>query len=259
MNLAAIAACAALCLHLVRGFVLYEHPGSGPAALEQRQTIELADQDTATTGDRSLARIDFPDRSDVLVGADSKLQLILAHEIAQTGARLSIANGIVRFVVRPSSSGNVRYTFETPSASIAVPPGRGDIAVRNSGTLQVNVYDVCDRRTPVEVQTTDGVVYQLLAGQSLVARLVGGTLQAHVEALSESLVETFLPAFGTPPGWASSAAHVIQMQEAPPQSTPAGVPTPFAAIATAPPFTPPATVPHVEPSATRSSWCTQRQ
>jgi hypothetical protein len=269
MDVKAVAACAGLCfcacavaraedgeqLYSVRGSVLYLHPGSSTAKLVPKETILLGDQDSATTGDGSLARIDFPDRSRVLVGADSTLQVVLSHEIAGTGARLSIENGVIRFAVKPSASGSVRYTFETPAASIGVPPGRGDIAVGQNDALQVNVYDLCDPRSPIEVRTTEGVVYQLLPGQSLLESRIGGVMHADVQPTSPQLVQAFLPSFGAPPGWTTSGEHVIEMQEPVPQNTPAGIPTPFGGINVPGPSFTPSIQTSPQTPAPRSAWC----
>jgi hypothetical protein len=188
-------------LENVRGSVLYQRPGGTAETLAAHASIELPDQDYAITGRASLARVELPNRSTVLVGSDSKVQLLLFNEVAGTNARFVVVDGRIRFTVRHPAGVRADYTFETPAATIGVRGTQGDVDVSNDGSLRVNVYEVCNPNEPVEVRIKGGTVYELLAGQSLFTHLVNGSVQTKVQQLTQPLVDEFAGDFGSPASW----------------------------------------------------------
>jgi hypothetical protein len=86
---------------------------------------------------------------------------------------------------------------------------QGDIGFEDDGSLRVNVYELCDPASPVEVTTKSGQKYTLAAGQSLLARLVNGVVQGQVQSLTQTLIDRFSPDFGVPSSWDQATGQVV--------------------------------------------------
>ncbi len=196
-------------LQNVKGSVAYQSPNKAAVPLGINATIPLADSDYAITGASSLAALNLPDSSQVLVGSESKVQLAFFNGQPTAGAKFVIYDGTVRFAVRHPKGAKADYTFTTGTASVAVRGTQGDIGLDRSGALRVNVYELCDPNKPVVVTTKGGGTYALIAGQSLVAQLVNGVVHAQVEQLTQELIDRFSPEFGVPTSWDAATGKVI--------------------------------------------------
>lgn len=175
--------------------------------LAPNATTVLDDKDFATTGAASLAAISLPDSSQVLVGADSNVQLAAFNQVAGANAKFVVV-GKVRFVVRHPQGAKADYTFQTTTGTIAVRGTEGDIE-QSGSELRVNVYEVCDPSEPVTITTPSGQRFQLVAGQSLAAQLVNGIVQVKVEQLTQGLIDRFSPDFGAPSSWDAAKGEIV--------------------------------------------------
>jgi hypothetical protein len=151
----------------------------------------------------------LPDSSQVEVGAQSKVQLAFFNAAVDNSAKFILYNGRVRFAVRHPQGAKANYTFTTTTGSVAVRGTQGDIGFDVDGSMRVNVYEVCDKNLPVEVTLKNGQTFTLNAGQSLVAQLVNGVLQAEVQQLTQQLVDQFAPDFGVPTSWDAATGAVV--------------------------------------------------
>ncbi len=196
----------------MKGSVRYQLPSRPAKPLPPNATVALNDRDLAITGAASLAGLTLPDSSQVLVGADSKVELGFFNQTTIANAKFVIYNGKVRFTVRHPQGAKANYVFSTPTAQVAVRGTQGDID-SSAGQLRVNVYEVCDPHEPVTVTTKNGQTFQLLAGQSLVAQLVNGIVRAKVEQLTQQMIDQFAPDFGAPKSWDAATQQVIGMAQ----------------------------------------------
>jgi hypothetical protein len=215
---AALACAAALCafpasaandktLQNMKGSVTYGAAGK-QAQLAPEATAVLNDADFATTGVASLATIGLPDSSRVLIGANSNVQLATFDQVAGTNAKFVMV-GKVRFVVQHPAGAKADYIFQTPTGNVAIRGTEGDIDASPDGGITVNVYELCDPSTPVTVTTSNGQKFALVAGQSLVAKLVNGIVQAKVEQLTQGLIDQFSPDFGVPTSWDAAKGEIV--------------------------------------------------
>jgi FecR protein len=195
-------------LQNMKGEVSYQHPQGASTALAPDATTVLNDADYAITGPASLAAIGLPDSSRVMVGSESKVQLAAFNQADITSARFIVV-GKVRFVVQHPAGAKANYIFQTVTGSVAVRGTEGDIDAEPGGEITVNVYELCDPSTPVTVTTSNGQIFQLVAGQSLVAQIVNGIVQAKVEQLSQGLIDQFSPDFGVPTSWDAARGEII--------------------------------------------------
>ena len=195
-------------LQNMKGSVSYQRPSAASTPLAPNATIVLGDKDVAITGTSSLAGVTLPDSSQVLVGSQSKVELGFFNQTDIATAKFILFNGKVRFTVRHPQGAKASYTFITPTASIAVRGTQGDIE-SSSDDLRVNVYEVCDPSEPVTVTTKDGRSFDLNAGQSLVAQIVGGVVRAQVEQLTQQMIDQFSPDFGVPTSWDAATQQVV--------------------------------------------------
>jgi len=192
----------------MKGSVSWSRASGAATALAPEATTVLDDKDYAITGAASLAGIGLPDSSRVLVGAESKVQLGFFNQVAGTKANFVVYNGKVRFIVQHPQGAKADYTFQTPVGSVAVRGTEGDID-SNGDDLRVNVYEVCDPSTPVTVTTKNGKQFTLVAGQSLAAQLIGGIVQAKIEAITQQMIDQFAPDFGVPTSWDAAKGQII--------------------------------------------------
>jgi ferric-dicitrate binding protein FerR (iron transport regulator) len=185
----------------MKGSVSYQKPNKAAKPIASQATIALADSDVTITGDDSLAAITLPDSSRVLVGSAAKVQLAFFNQSDIANAKFVIYQGKFRFNVEHPNGASANYTFQTPTAQIAVRGTEGDIGVDQDGTLRVNVYALSNPDLPVQVTTNDGKHFVLNAGQSLLAQFVNGVIQEQVNKLDDQIVDQFSPDFGVPSNW----------------------------------------------------------
>ncbi|MHB8147096.1 MAG: FecR family protein [Vulcanimicrobiaceae bacterium] len=192
-----------------KGVVSYQVPQTSPKPIAPNASIALADRDFAITGDSSLATITLPDSTNILVGSLSKVQMAFFNQAQIASAKFVIYNGRVRFAVRHPKGAQANYRFVTPTGTIGVRGTQGDIEYDANGSLRVNVYEVCDPNEPVVVTTKTGQRFTVVPGQSLIAQIVNGQVQARIEQLTQQLIDQFSPDFGIPTDWDAAKGEVI--------------------------------------------------
>ncbi len=191
-------------LQNVRGTVSYEHGKTAKHALAQSATIVLADSDFAVTGDASIGAVVLPESSRVTMGSDTRVQLAFFNQIQSTNAKFIIYQGTTRFKIEHPNGRPANYTFQTPTAQIAVRGTEGDIGV-DGRDLTVNVYGLTDPHLPVVVTTEDGKKYALKAGQHLLASWVNGQIQTTVDTLTEQAMSQFAELGAPVSNWRGAA------------------------------------------------------
>lgn len=196
-------------LQNVKGSVSYQAPDKTPIPVGVNAIVGVNDRYTAITGAESLGAVILPDSSQVMVGADSKVQLAFFNQAAIANAKFVLYGGKVRFAVRHPKGAKANYTFQTATGSVAVRGTQGDISYDGNGNMLVNVYELCDPGMPVRVTLKGGEVYSVLAGQSLEAQLVNGIVHAEVQQLTQQLIDQFSSEFGVPTSWDEAQGRVI--------------------------------------------------
>jgi hypothetical protein len=196
-----------------RGSVSYQAPNKASKYIAPQATMALADRDTTFTGDDSLATVSLPDSSQVLVGSNSKVQLAFFNQTDIANASFVIYQGKFRFTVNHPSGARANYTFQTPTAQIAVRGTNGDISVGDDGTMSVNVYALSSPDLPVQITTKDGKTFVVNAGQTFAERIIGGIIQGQVSQLSDAVVDQFTDDFGIPPNWDEAKGQLINAVE----------------------------------------------
>ncbi|MEO9169843.1 MAG: FecR family protein, partial [Candidatus Baltobacteraceae bacterium] len=197
-------------LQNMRGDVSFQRADAAKSkAIAVNAAVSLADKDYAITGADSLAGVSLPDSSRVLVGSQSKVQLAFFNQAQGNNAKFIVYNGRVRFIVQHPQGAKANYTFQTSTASIGVRGTEGDVLAQSDGSFTVNVYEVCDPSTPVVVTTKGGAAYTLNPGQSLVGEEVNGVVRAHIEALTQQLIDRFSPDFGVPTSWDAAKGEIV--------------------------------------------------
>lgn len=201
-------------LQNVKGDVSYQLASGAQRPLAPHASIVLEDNASAVTGSNSLGGIVLPDSSRVMIGSSTKVQLGYFTQAAIASAKFYIPYGKVRFKVEHPKGSQANYTFQTPTAQIAVRGTEGDIFSDASGNLQVNVYQVSSPNLPVQVTLSSGRVFTLAAGQSLTVGTVAGVVSGtgSVSAVTQNSFSTFSE-FGAPQnagtfGISTSAADV---------------------------------------------------
>jgi Na+/proline symporter len=177
----------------VKGAVAYER-GDKHARVFPSASVAMSSSDWAETGADSLARITLPDSSRVLMGSDTRVQLVRFDQSDVAHARVILESGKVRFTVEHPTGAKADYQFSTPTSQIAVRGTEGDISV-DGDQLTVNVYSTKIPDAPVSVTFTtgskSGSVITLNAGQSLVATLVNGIIQTQVDKITAAAMNEF--------------------------------------------------------------------
>ena len=178
-------------LQNLKGAVSYQIPGGAPRAIAQRASITLADNDVAVTGANSVAALDLPDTSRVLIGQNAKVQLAFFNQAKIAHAKFILYNGNIRFTVEHPKGARANYVFQTQTAQVAVRGTVGDI--ESSPTqLQVNVYSLGDPTLPVQVTLANGQIITLQAGQAFLAHIAGGVIvSSQVLNVSKLLSQPF--------------------------------------------------------------------
>jgi solute:Na+ symporter, SSS family len=176
----------------MKGGVSYERAGT-PHAIVPKVKQLLTDDDIAVTQTDSLAQVALPDSSLVTLGATTRVQMAFFNQTDIANAKFIVYQGKTRFAVQHPNGGKANYTFVTPTTQIAVRGTEGDIFVDND-SLTVNVYN-SSLPDGVSVTYTKGdkigTTVKVLAGQSLVANLVNGIIQAQVNKLTQAMINQF--------------------------------------------------------------------
>ena len=184
-----------------RGDVSYSvaRTGSPKTTVAANASIALPDNDWALTGSNSQGALGLPDSSRILLGQNTSVQLQKFDQAGITTANFAVV-GKVRFTVQHPAGAHANYTFSTPTAQIAVRGTAGDISWdENTQTLQVNCYELSDPTLPIQITLSDGSVFTLSAGQSLIAHFpLNPADPPHVQQVTKPLANTFAE-FGTPP------------------------------------------------------------
>ena len=178
-------------LQNLKGAVSYQVPGAGPHAIAQKATITLADNDTAITGANSVAALDLPDTSRVLIGQNARVQLAFFNQTKIANAKFIVYKGNVRFTVEHPKGARANYVFQTQTAQIAVRGTVGDI--EDSPTqLQVNVYSLSSPNLPVQLTLANGKIVTLHAGQAFVGHIAAGVITStQIVNVSKLLTQPF--------------------------------------------------------------------
>ncbi len=215
-------------LQNVKGSVSYRN-GDMSRFLAPRSQVSLDDNAWAMTGASSLAGIVMPDSSRVIVGSNTTVQLQSFTPGKVASAKFYILQGSVRFKVEHPQGSKANYTFQTPTAQIAVRGTQGDIVSDTNGNLQINVYSLSNPSLPVQVTLSNGQVFTLAAGQSLTVGAVGGVVGASVSTISQSTFQPFSQ-FGAPENAASMGISAPTVTTTVTAATTAGVTATVSAI-----------------------------
>jgi SSS family solute:Na+ symporter len=176
----------------MKGGVSYERAGT-PHTIVPKVKQLLTDDDVAVTQTDSLAQVTLPDSSLVTLGAATRVQMAFFNQTDIANAKFIVYQGKTRFQVQHPNGGKANYTFVTPTTQIAVRGTEGDIQV-DQDNLTVNVYN-SSLPDGVSVTYTKGdkigTTVKVLAGQSLVANLVNGVIQAQVNKLTQAAIDKF--------------------------------------------------------------------
>jgi hypothetical protein len=195
-------------LENMKGNVFYQKPNAAQQPIALNASIDLPDEDYTITGAESLAQLTMPDSSQVLMGANTKVQLASFSETDVANAKFVVYAGKTRFVVRHPKGAKANYTFQTATGTVGVRGTQGDIEYDTNGNLRVNVYELCDPNYPVQV-TAGGKTLTVIAGQSLSAQIVNGIVQTSVQKLTQQLINQFSPEFGVPTSWDAAKGEVV--------------------------------------------------
>ncbi len=176
----------------VKGAVSYERDGT-PHSLVPKVKQLLTDSDTAVTQTASQAQVALPDSSIVTLGEMTRVQLAFFNQTDIANAKFVVYQGKTRFQVEHPQGGKANYTFVTPTTQIAVRGTEGDIDVEDNN-LTLNVYN-STQSDGVQVTYTAGNLagqtVKVLPGQSLVANLVNGIINAQVNKLTQAAIDKF--------------------------------------------------------------------
>jgi hypothetical protein len=176
----------------VKGGVSYERAGT-PHTIVPKVKQLLTDDDVAVTQTDSLAQVTLPDSSLVTLGPTTRVQMAFFNQTDIATAKFIVYQGKTRFQVQHPNGGRANYTFVTPTTQIAVRGTEGDIEV-DQDNLTVNVYN-SSLPDGVSVTYTKGdkigTTVKVLPGQSLVANLVNGVIQAQVNKITQAAIDKF--------------------------------------------------------------------
>jgi hypothetical protein len=195
-------------LENMKGDVFFQKPNAAQQPIAVNAIIDLPDEDYTITGPASLAQLTMPDSSQVMMGANTKVQLSSFSQTDVANAKFVIYAGKTRFIVKHPQGAHANYTFQTPTGTVGVRGTEGDIEYDAGGALRVNVYELCDKNYPVQV-SAGGKTLTVIAGQSLTAQVVNGILQSSVQQLTQQLINQFSPDFGVPTSWDAAKGEVV--------------------------------------------------
>jgi hypothetical protein len=188
-------------LQNVKGSVFAQTDGI-QVPLAAHATRILDDSAYAITHAESLAGVNMPDSSRILIGQNARVQMVSFTQTDVANATFFIQVGKVRFSVIHPKGARANYTFKTPTAQIAVRGTQGDISVDSAGNVQVNVYSLTDANLPVQVTTANGQVVNVGAGQTVTVPAAGVAGIAGAVTASAISQQAFTPfvEFGLPQG-----------------------------------------------------------
>jgi len=176
----------------VKGAVSYERSGT-PHSLVPKVKQLLTDNDTAVTQTDSQAQVALPDSSIVTLGALTRVQLAFFNQTDIANAKFVVYQGKTRFQVQHPQGQKANYTFVTPTTQIAVRGTEGDIEV-DQNNLTLNVYNSSQPDGVAVTYTAGnlaGTTVKVLPGQSLVANLVNGVINAQINRLTQAAINEF--------------------------------------------------------------------
>ncbi|MGA7747488.1 MAG: FecR family protein [Candidatus Aquilonibacter sp.] len=167
--------------------------GTGPPAISLAPTAStaLADDDVARTGAASMAAIDLPDSSQILMASNSVLKLDTFSQTDVARAHFVVFEGKLRFRVVHPGGARADFTFTTPTGQIGVRGTEGDIAVDPFDGVRMNVYRLSDPALPVHVAMIDGSSYDISGGQKIWMRWISGKLIAKVTPITADEIKRF--------------------------------------------------------------------
>ncbi|MGA7571428.1 MAG: FecR family protein, partial [Candidatus Aquilonibacter sp.] len=151
----------------------------------------LADDDVARTGAASMAAIDLPDSSQILMASNSVLKLDTFSQTDVARAHFVVFEGKLRFRVVHPGGARADFTFTTPTGQIGVRGTEGDIAVDPFDGVRMNVYRLSDPALPVHVAMIDGSSYDISGGQKIWMRWISGKLIAKVTPITADEIKRF--------------------------------------------------------------------
>jgi hypothetical protein len=195
-------------LENMKGSVFYQKPNATQLPIALNASVDLPDEDYTITGPASLAQLTMPDSSQVLMGANTKVQLSSFSQTDVANAKFVIYAGKTRFIVKHPKGAHANYTFQTATGTVGVRGTEGDIEYGANGALRVNVYELCDKNYPVQV-TAGGKTLTVIAGQSLSAQLVNGILQSSVQQITQQIIDQVAPDFGAPANWDAATGQIV--------------------------------------------------
>jgi hypothetical protein len=195
-------------LENMKGDVFYQKPNATQQPIALNASVDLPDEDYTITGAASLAQLTMPDSSQVLMGANTKVQLSSFSQTDVANAKFVIYAGKTRFIVKHPQGAHANYTFQTATGTVGVRGTEGDIEYDAGGAMRVNVYELCDKNYPVQV-TAGGKTLTVIAGQSLSAQVVNGILQSSVQQITQQLINQFSPDFGVPTSWDAAKGQIV--------------------------------------------------
>ena len=163
--------------------------------------MALSDGDFAITGGgSSIGAVILPDSSQVILAADTRVQLSFFNQTRIANARFLLFNGKVRFEIHHPQGAMANYTFSTSTGQIAVRGTSGDIEYGNNQSMRVNVYELTDPNLPVSVVLRDGRAFTLRVGESLFAHFVNGKLEVDLNKVTDQELAASASNFNSPPG-----------------------------------------------------------
>ena len=173
-------------LQNVKGSVTWGATNPPTTTLGPKSSTTISENDWAATGANSLATIGLPDSSQIVMDANSSVQMTSFNQTDIATARFEVV-GKVRFDVKHPNGAKADYQFTTSTGQIAV---RGTVGYIFSqpGSMQVVVVQASQ---PVTVTLASGQVFTLAAGQSLVVTTVAGAVTASVGTASQSMLSSF--------------------------------------------------------------------
>jgi hypothetical protein len=141
----------------------------------------------------SQALVTLPDSSIVTLGESTRVQLAFFNQTDIANAKFVVYQGKTRFQVEHPQGQKANYIFVTPTTQIAVRGTEGDIDVEDNN-LTLNVYNSTQSDGVAVTYTAGnlaGQTVKVLPGQSLVANLVNGIINASVNKLTQAAMDKF--------------------------------------------------------------------
>jgi len=197
-------------LQRVKGQIGYQPTKDAPFTLVAGRYL-LGDDELAVTHAKSAATLTLPDSSIVGLGENTSVQVGAFNQTtAGPGSTITVNNGTLRFDIRRPQGGTANYHFATNTTQIAVRGTEGDIEV-DQNNLTLNVYNSSQPDGVAVTYTAGnlaGTTVKVLPGQSLVANLVNGIIQASVNKITQAALNEFSE-LGVPTSVSGAESTVI--------------------------------------------------